>query len=545
MKNKNVRSSKAADKSRQELKELKKKLVAPLKLFSEVVENAPDGVQITDLDGYIIYSNRAVEEIYGFSHEEFKGKHVNELNADSEFAGNVIIPGIKKSGRWAGEIMVKHKNGRVFPIWLTTSMVKDSSGKPVAMVGIIKDITERKRAEQALRESEERYRSLFENSPISLWEEDASAVKKYLDYVQSKGIEDLRTYFEEHPEDVVQCASNVKVIDVNKATMEIFKAENKGELTNGLSKVFTEKSYDVFKEELTAIAEGKTEFECEDIAKTLEGDMINISLRWSVAPGSEKTYSKRLVSIIDITERKRAEEAIKNYARKLEESNRMKELFTDIMHHDLLNPLGVARGYVELLLEEEKSDDKITSLEMVERNLSKGMQLIESATMLSKLESMESIEFETLDMREVLGKVIEALNPLAAKAGMKIESIMAQGMLFMGDEIIEEVFSNLISNAVKYASQGKKILVKGEDKGDCWWVKVIDFGGGIRNADKTLIFDRFRRIEKKGVMGSGLGLAIARKIVELHKGRIWVEDNPEGGAVFVVEIPKYPVIPRI
>ncbi len=540
MKNKNVRSSKAANKSRQELKELKKKLGAPLKLFPEVVENAPDGVQITDLDGYIIYSNNAVEEIYGFSHEEFKGKHVNEMNADSEFAGSVIIPGIKKSGRWAGEIMVKHKNGRVFPIWLTTSMVKDSSGKPVAMVGIIKDITERKRAEQALRESEERYRSLFENSPISLWEEDASELKKYLDGLKSKGVK-LRTYFDAHPEDVERCASMVRVIDVNKVTIEMFKAGNKGRLINGLSKVFTEKSYSVFKEELIAIAEDKTVFETEDIAKTLTGDRIHINVRWSLAPGCEESYSKRLVSIIDITERKRAEEAIKNYARKLEESNRMKELFTDIMHHDLLNPLCVARGYVELLLEKEDADDKITCLEMVERNLSKGMQLIESATMLSKLESMESIEFETLDLREVLGKVIEALNPLAVKAGMNIESITAQSMLFMGDGIIEEVFSNLISNAVKYASQGKRILVKGEDKGDCWRVKVIDFGSGIRNADKTLIFDRFRRIEKKGVMGSGLGLAIARKIVELHKGRIWVEDNPEGGAVFVVEIPKYPV----
>jgi signal transduction histidine kinase len=91
---------------------------------------------------------------------------------------------------------------------------------------------------------------------------------------------------------------------------------------------------------------------------------------------------------------------------------------------------------------------------------------------------------------------------------------------------------------VKYAPKGKRIIIDSIDTGEFWRIRVIDFGEGISDADKPRIFDRFLRIEKKGVKGSGLGLAIAERIVELHKGRIWVEDNPEGGAVFVVEIPK-------
>ncbi|SNQ61035.1 PAS domain-containing sensor histidine kinase [Candidatus Methanoperedens nitratireducens] len=119
-----------------------------LRLLSAAVEEAPDGIQIVGLDGRIVFSNKAVEKIYGFSPEEFQGRHVNEMNVDQEFADKVIIPAIKETGRWVGELMVKHKDGGIFPIWLTASLVKDSKGEPIAMVGIITDITERKRVEE-------------------------------------------------------------------------------------------------------------------------------------------------------------------------------------------------------------------------------------------------------------------------------------------------------------------------------------------------------------------------------------------------------------
>ncbi|WP_179293833.1 PAS domain-containing sensor histidine kinase [Candidatus Methanoperedens nitratireducens] len=121
--------------------EERKRAEEALRIFAVALEEAPDGVQIVDLDGYVIYSNKAVEKIYGFSPKEFKGKHLNEMNSDPEFAGEVIIPGIKERGCWVGELMVKHKDGRELPILLTTSMIKDRKGEPMAFVGIIRDIT--------------------------------------------------------------------------------------------------------------------------------------------------------------------------------------------------------------------------------------------------------------------------------------------------------------------------------------------------------------------------------------------------------------------
>lgn len=120
----------------------RKKIEQALKMFAMALEEAPDGVQIVGLDGRIIYSNKTVEKIYGFSPEEFRGKNVGELNEDPEFADKVIIPDLKMTGHWSGVLKVKHKNGSTFPVLLNTSVFKDDSGKPLAMVGIIRDITE-------------------------------------------------------------------------------------------------------------------------------------------------------------------------------------------------------------------------------------------------------------------------------------------------------------------------------------------------------------------------------------------------------------------
>ncbi|HEY9206868.1 MAG TPA: PAS domain-containing sensor histidine kinase [Candidatus Methanoperedens sp.] len=508
-----------------------------LRLLSSAVEEAPDGVQIVDLDGYILYSNRAVERMYGFSSEEFRRKHVNEMNVDPNFAADIIIPCIKKHGCWAGELMVKHRNGREFPVWLNTSMVKNSKGEPIAMVGIIRDMTERRGFEEAVRDSEERYRNLFEDSPISLWEEDSSDIKNYIDELKNKGVEDFREYFEIHPEDVIRCTEMVKVVNVNNATVSLFRALGKKELMDGLGQIFTGHSYGLFKEELIAIAEGRTEFEGEDVLKTMAGDAIHVYLKWSLTPGHESDYSKRHVSMIDITERKRAEEAIKKYAGELEESNYIKELFIDIMHHDLIDLLATASGFIELLKEGETLPKKMAYIETVERSLARATELIDSVTKFPRIESLESLEFINMDLKGVIEEVIEDLHPSAAKAGIDIENNVTKNMPIRANKIIKEVFASLISSVIIYTPNRKRIIVNSEEGDVFWKIRIID-RQGLMDTDKTMIFNMLCGMEKKGVKGSGLGLAIARRIVRLHKGGIGLENTPDGGAVFIVELPK-------
>jgi PAS domain S-box-containing protein len=146
----------------------RKNATEKLKLFSEAMEEAMDGVQIVDREGYIIYSNKAVQEIYGYTPQELAGRNVNEMNVDKEFADRVIIPKIKEAGRWSGEVMVLHKNGTPFPVWLSTSLVNDHSGGPMAMVGIIRDMTERKQAEEIIKRHRQQLVRLVEERTAEL-----------------------------------------------------------------------------------------------------------------------------------------------------------------------------------------------------------------------------------------------------------------------------------------------------------------------------------------------------------------------------------------
>ena len=166
---------------------------------------------------------------------------------------------------------------------------------------------EHKTANEKLRASNVRYRSLFENSPISLWEEDFSVVKQITDEMKESGITDIREHLNNNPDIVRQCASEVRVLDVNQATLEMFGAKNKDELLFSISNIFVDETFDVFKEEIINIANGLTEFNWEGTNQTLTGKRIDISIKWSVAPGHEQDLSKVIISMIDITKRKQTE----------------------------------------------------------------------------------------------------------------------------------------------------------------------------------------------------------------------------------------------
>lgn len=173
-------------------------------------------------------------------------------------------------------------------------------------VNLSRGLREQRKFQEALRENEKKYRQLFEASPISLWEEDFSQVKRRLEEIlkkQEKG--DLRSFFLERPELVKELASLVKVVDVNEATLKLYRARDKEEFFAGITRVFARESYESFIDALIVIAKGEKKFSLEKVHLTLEGEPIQIQLYWSVAPGYEDTYSRVLVSIVDVTREKK------------------------------------------------------------------------------------------------------------------------------------------------------------------------------------------------------------------------------------------------
>ncbi|HNO93965.1 MAG TPA: GGDEF domain-containing protein, partial [Anaerolineales bacterium] len=163
------------------------------------------------------------------------------------------------------------------------------------------DITARKRAEQRLH-------NLFEASPISLWEEDYSAIKKYFDVLRIQGVTSLESYLEEHPEAVSYCVGLINVLDVNQKTLQLFGAESKEHLIANLPRIFRDEMEEHFANELIDLWNGKLSYEREGVNYSLSGEPINILLNFKIMPGYEDDFGWALVSIQDISARKKAEE---------------------------------------------------------------------------------------------------------------------------------------------------------------------------------------------------------------------------------------------
>jgi diguanylate cyclase (GGDEF)-like protein len=195
------------------------------------------------------------------------------------------------------------------------------------------------------------WHDLFEYAPISLWEEDYSGIQHFFETLRAEGVTDLGVYLAEHPEMVHQCMSRIVVLDVNAKTYELFGARDKAELLANLEKIFRDRMEVHFAEELVDIWNGVTSYEREGINYSLKGDPIDIQLWWRVLPGHEQTLDRVLVSLSDITARKRAE----NYLRYLG-------------MHDVMTGLYNRNHFVEQLARIEKEGPHPVSVLVADLN---------------------------------------------------------------------------------------------------------------------------------------------------------------------------------
>ncbi|MCX5579808.1 sensor domain-containing diguanylate cyclase [Kaistia terrae] len=198
-------------------------------------------------------------------------------------------------------------SGKRLDIQLKGTIVPGYEANWERVLVAIEDVTERETARRSLATSEEYARGLFHHSPVSLWVEDFSSVKRLIDEIRQKGILDFRVFTDVHPEFVTRCMSEIRVIDVNRHTLQLFSAPDLPTLLLNLGDVFRDGMNRPFREQLIDLWDGKLFQQREVLNYTLDGRELHLHLQFSVLPGHEHDWSLVQVALTDITARKAAE----------------------------------------------------------------------------------------------------------------------------------------------------------------------------------------------------------------------------------------------
>jgi two-component sensor histidine kinase/PAS domain-containing protein len=317
-----------------------------------------------------------------------------------------------------------------------------------------------------------RYRGLFEESPVALWEEDFSKVKSRLDALRAKGVTDLGRYLMEQPAVVEELAKLVRVIDINRAALDLYGARTKDELLDGLNRTFTEESRQVFRDELIALAGDQLHFEAECETCTLAGVANHVTVRVSVASGCEQTLERVFVSIADITEKKRAEERLqrilqlersntrrKRFEARIKASLREKEVLLREIHHRVKNNLQIISSLLRLGAEHIR-DAKARSLFRDSHNRIRSMAMIHEK--LYQSPDMSRIPFHDY-VRSLTHELLSAHNALArrieielqvSEMEMTIETAIPCGL------IVNELVTNALEHAFPENSEASPAPVR-------------------------------------------------------------------------------------
>ncbi|MCL3781322.1 PAS domain S-box protein [Prolixibacteraceae bacterium JC049] len=286
-------------------------------LFDFIHENTKDGLLYLNPLNYSEYwANADFWKNLGYTDNSLPSDLLDCFSDKEQFNSIVskfLDSDVSSQAVDSQKISLKHKNGSNICFQCKYYNIEGDTAQYIRLVIAFQN----EQTDNALQESKKRYKSLFKNAPIPLWEEDFSEIKKQIDTLKLEKIEDFRTFFYSNPEFVAKCAQLIQIIDVNDAAIQLHEANSKEELLQGLDLIFTPKSYDAFTEELIAIAEGKRECSFESVVKTLEGKEIDIQLNWSIVPGYKKSLERIYISTSDITNLKLAETKIRESEQKL------------------------------------------------------------------------------------------------------------------------------------------------------------------------------------------------------------------------------------
>jgi PAS domain S-box-containing protein len=507
--------------------------------YRTLVEHLPLVTYISPADESVgnLYVSPQVEALLGYPAEDWianpsllhEAIHPDDLQrvlADAERLRETGEP-LRSEYRYVAA------DGRVVWVLDETILVRDESGTPLWVQGFLVDVTERKRAEAAIRESESKFRAFVETTEEWVWAMDVDARHTY----SNPAVERILGYEVEEM--------------VGKTWYEVVVAEDR----EALARATTEHA--ALKEGWSGIVvrclhrDGSVRY-LESTA-TPELDQTGELIGWR---GTDRDVTHRMQAEADrerllVREQEAravAEAAQRDFAaqnERLRELDRLKDEFIALVSHELRTPLTSIRGYTELLLDGEAgdlTDDQRQFLSVVARNSHRLLHLVGDLLFLAQVEAGKLVlDVGAVDLAAVASESVEAARPHAEAKEITLTLATGPVPLIAGDRArIAQLLDNLVSNAIKFTPEKGRVDVRVLSLKNQAVLEVRDSGMGIPADEQEFLFERFFRTStatEQAIQGTGLGLAITKAIVEAHSGRITVASQQGSGATFRVTLP--------
>ncbi|MEO8597028.1 MAG: PAS domain S-box protein [Candidatus Solibacter sp.] len=504
--------------------------------FRSIARNLSEMVLAYDMDRSLTYVNPAVFSLTGYVAADFEKSQficwVHPDDRDRMLAyWDRLFVGLSFHDE---EYRLITRDGRVK--WMTASWgpILDEGGRQVGVQGREREVTHHRMAEETLRVREERYRSLFENSPFPMWEEDFSRVKQFLDELKARGVTDICAHLMAHRPDIEECVRRIRVLDVNAAAREFYGATRE-ELMVDLTGIFDDAAYEVVCKELGALAENNSMFRTEFETKSVRGEMRTVTMIVSLPP-SPGDWSRVIVSFFDITDHKRLEEQMLQ-SQKLESLGRL----AGGIAHDFNNLLMVILGYSDLLRADVSLPPRVLSgLHEIHNAGERGAELTQQLLAFSRKQvgqprplSVNQLIQESLGMlQRVIGEDIE-LDVRLDPDAWTVKADRGQ---------MHQVLMNLVINGREAMPGGGVLTLEtgnaADPAGDFLRLSVRDTGIGMDDRTRRHAFEPFFTT-KSVSKGTGLGLSTVFGVVTQAGGHLTVSSEPGRGSAFDLYLPRH------
>ncbi|HYE38069.1 PAS domain S-box protein [Methylocaldum sp.] len=495
-------------------------------IFRTITENTPYALALVDHAGKIVLVNAYLEQLFGYSQEELLGRSIDIFIPERFRVGHDAYrqsfhnrPERKPMGM-GRDLYGLRKNGEEIPIEIALSPIRIDGD--LCVLAAIADITQRKQAEEVLRQSEARLNLALSSARAGTWDWDIPRDKvtwsdgSYLLLGLKPGECEAtaENWFNRvHPDD---------------------RAAVKETVDSVIKRFMAQRTQDMFNLEYRVLH--------------ADGSIRWVNDRGQILYGRYGRPVRMIGIMLDVTEHKAAEERLAAQAQELARSNAELQEFAYVASHDLQEPLRAVAGCVEIIRRryqgklDTRADEVITH---AVEGATRMQNLINDLLAYSRIGSRDR-PFEPTDCRSIITTVLANLEVAIRESGAEVTYDDLPTIVADPGQLIQ-LFQNLISNAVKFRGDQVPLIHVGVTKQNSEWVFTVrDNGIGIEPHYFERIFRIFQRLHARhDYPGTGIGLAICKRVVERHGGRIWVESEPGYGTTFFFTFPTHPTESRM